>query len=144
MTEDLGGRLEPALSRDEYLGEAVWARECERIFSRVWCAVGREEDVAETGAYLRVEVAGESVLVTRDADGTLRAFYNVCRHRGSRLLDEPRGRGLRRILCPYHAWSYELDGACCRRRAWTRAAPATAARSCASTRSRSSICVCGI
>ena len=46
MTEDLGDRLEPALSREEYLGEPVWARECERIFGRTWCAVGREEDVA--------------------------------------------------------------------------------------------------
>ena len=113
MTEDLGDRLEPALSREEYLGESVWARECERIFGRTWCAVGREEDVAGAGAYLRVEVAGESVLVTRDADGSLHAFFNVCRHRGAELVDscgDACGSFGSAIRCPYHSWTYGLDG----------------------------------
>ncbi len=113
MTEDLGDRLEPALSREEYLGEAVWTRECDRIFGRTWCAVGREEDVAATGAYLRVEVAGESILVTRDASGTLHAFFNVCRHRGAELVDahaEACGSFGGAIRCPYHSWTYALDG----------------------------------
>ena len=90
-----------------------WARERERIFGRTWCAVGREADVDGPGDYLRVEVAGESVLVTRDADGALHAFFNVCRHRGAELVD-PSGDacgGVRRaIRCPYHSWTYALDG----------------------------------
>jgi Rieske 2Fe-2S family protein len=113
VTEDLGDRLEPALTREDYLGEPVWARECERIFGRTWCAVGRDEDVAVPGSYLRVEVAGESVFVTRDADGALHAFYNVCRHRGAELVDAGGpacGSFGSAIRCPYHSWTYGLDG----------------------------------
>jgi Rieske 2Fe-2S family protein len=114
VTEDLGDRLEPALSREDYLGEAVWARECERIFGRAWCAVGRDSDVGAPGSYLRVDVAGESVLVTRDGDGALHAFYNVCRHRGAELVDscagDPCGSFGSAIRCPYHSWTYGLDG----------------------------------
>jgi glycine betaine catabolism A len=114
VTEDLGDRLEPALSREDYLGEAVWARERERIFGRTWCAVGRESDVAQPGGYLRVDVAGESVLVTRNGDGALHAFYNVCRHRGAELVDSCVGDACGSfggaIRCPYHSWTYGLDG----------------------------------
>jgi phenylpropionate dioxygenase-like ring-hydroxylating dioxygenase large terminal subunit len=113
VTEDLGDRLEPALAREEYLGEAVWTRECDRIFGRTWCAVGREEDLAAAGAYLRIEVAGESILVTRDPSGALHAFFNVCRHRGAELVDscgDSCGTFGNAIRCPYHAWTYALDG----------------------------------
>jgi glycine betaine catabolism A len=113
LSPGLGDHLEPALSRDEYLGAAVWTRECERIFGRAWCAVGRTEDVAAPGAYLRVEVAGESIVVTRDADGELHAFYNVCRHRGAELVDscaDACGTFGSAIRCPYHSWTYALDG----------------------------------
>lgn len=113
MTDDLGDRLEPALARDDYLGEPVWHRERARIFGRSWCAVGRTEDVDSAGAYLRAEVAGESILVTRDADGSLHAFYNVCRHRGAELVDPgaaPCDSFGPAIRCPYHSWTYGLDG----------------------------------
>jgi Rieske 2Fe-2S family protein len=75
--------------------------------------VGRAEDVAEAGSYLLASIAGESVIVLRDRAAELHAFYNVCRHRGSTLLDEPREGAsghLVRIQCPYHAWVYDLDG----------------------------------
>jgi Rieske 2Fe-2S family protein len=113
LPDDLESRLEPALAREAYVGEATWARECERIFGRSWCAVGREGDLAEPGAWLRAEVGGESVLVTRGDDGTLRAFFNVCRHRGSELVDScgaGSGRFAGAIRCPYHSWTYGLDG----------------------------------
>jgi Rieske 2Fe-2S family protein len=76
----------------------------------MWVCVGRATDIPGAGDFFTHEIAGESIFVTRGADGVVRAFFNVCRHRGSRLLTEPRGRGLRRVLCPYHAWSYDLDG----------------------------------
>src|SRR6266536_115966 len=88
---------------------AVFAFERERWFARDWLCVGRTEDVAAMGEYLLAEPGGESVLVVRGADGGLRAFRNVCRHRGSTLVEEPCGR-LAKILCPYHAWIYDLDG----------------------------------
>ena len=82
-------------------------------FARTWLCVGREEDVAQPGTYMLATVAGESVIVVRDRQHVLRALHNVCRHRGSTLLDPPpdgvTGR-LVRIQCPYHAWVYDLDG----------------------------------
>jgi Rieske 2Fe-2S family protein len=86
----------------------VYEREQERIFARSWICVGRAADVADPGAYLTIEVAGEPLLVVRSSDGVVRAFANTCRHRGTRLLD---GAGtVRAITCPYHAWTYGLDG----------------------------------
>ena len=82
-------------------------------FARTWLCIGREEDVAAPGSYMLASVAGEDVMVLRDRDSTVRAFYNVCRHRGSTLLDQPQagaGDRLVRIQCPYHAWIYDLDG----------------------------------
>jgi Rieske 2Fe-2S family protein len=92
----------------------VFAFEQARWFATTWLCVGREEDIAVPGTYLLARVAGEGVIVVRGRDGTARAFNNVCRHRGSTLLDEPAdgaGSGkLVRIQCPYHAWIYDLDG----------------------------------
>jgi choline monooxygenase len=83
--------------------------ERERIFRRAWQYVGRAEQVAEPGSYLAADAGGVPVVVTRDADGELRAFVNVCRHRGSLLADEGEGRR-ETIQCRYHAWTYGLDG----------------------------------
>jgi len=88
----------------------ILQEELRRIFSTMWLCVGREEDLARPGDFLTREVGRESILMTRDAQGGLNAFYNVCRHRGSRLVDASCGSGLARIQCPYHAWTYDLDG----------------------------------
>lgn len=93
-----------------YTSAAVFATEQRELFARSWTCVARASDVRQPGDFLVVEVAGESLLLLRAADGVLRAFYNVCRHRGSRLVLETCGRGATRLLCPYHAWSYQLDG----------------------------------
>ena len=93
-----------------YTDPAVFAREQERFFSTMWVCVAREEDVAAPGDYVLRDVAGESCILTRDTGGALRAFYNVCRHRGTRLATEPKGRFAGRIQCPYHAWTYDLTG----------------------------------
>jgi Rieske 2Fe-2S family protein len=93
-----------------YVDPAHFLDERERFFGRMWAFVGREDEVARPGDAIVREVAGESLIVVRGEDAEIRAFYNVCRHRGTRLLDEPEGCIGRRIQCPYHAWTYDLQG----------------------------------
>src|SRR5262249_40889068 len=93
-----------------YASEEVFALERERLFAREWYYACREEHVEEPGAFVSADVVGESILVLRGRDGELRAFYNVCRHRGSRLCDEERGSVKGAIKCPYPAWAYGQDG----------------------------------
>lgn len=88
----------------------VFAREQERIFATQWVCVGRSADIPEAGSYCLIEVAGESLILLRDHDGQIYAHYNVCRHRGARLCTEMQGRFHETIMCPYHAWTYRLDG----------------------------------
>jgi choline monooxygenase len=91
-----------------YLGEDSLARDRERIFARTWQLVGHATQLAEPGAFLACEVAGEPVVVVRDTTGALRAFSNVCRHRAGPVAS---GNGCRQTLqCGYHGWSYALDG----------------------------------
>ena len=104
--------MERTLGREFYFSEDIFAREKERIFCREWVCAGREEDLITPGDYLVVGVAGESILVVRTREGTLAAHYNVCRHRGSRLVPEGSSGSLGgTIRCPYHSWTYALDGA---------------------------------
>jgi phenylpropionate dioxygenase-like ring-hydroxylating dioxygenase large terminal subunit len=91
-----------------YSDEELLRRERALIFARSWQYGGRAAQVAEPGSYLATDAGGVPILVTRDRDGTLRAFVNVCRHRGAVLMD---GCGQRNTLqCHYHAWTYGLDG----------------------------------
>jgi Rieske 2Fe-2S family protein len=102
--------VEPALPRAAYVGDDVWADERERLFARQWCCVGRTEGLEARGDWRSVEVGGESVLLVRDGD-RIRGFYNLCRHRGSQLVDEGgEGRFAGAVRCPYHSWTYGLDG----------------------------------
>ena len=95
-----------------YTDPEQFRSEMERFYLNQWVCVGREEQVARPGEYFLAEIADESIIVTRDAAGTLRAFFNVCRHRGTRMCTEPAGLFAGgRIRCPYHAWNYGLDGA---------------------------------
>ncbi len=107
----MSDRLIPTLNGSYYRDPELLQREFERIFFRSWLLAGRAEQLAQTGDYFTFELGHESVLVVRGPDATLRAFYNVCRHRGSRLCAEKSGRFERAIRCRYHAWSYGLDGA---------------------------------
>jgi Rieske 2Fe-2S family protein len=93
-----------------YTSPDIFAQEREKIFARRWICVGRESQVAVTGAYIVAEIAGESIIVVRDKPGILHAFYNVCRHRGTRLCEAAQGSFGGSIQCPYHAWTYGLDG----------------------------------
>jgi len=105
-------RPRPTLSGSDYSSEAVHEDERERIFFGGWLCVGRSEEVPSIGDYLVRDVVGESVFVVRNQAGALRAFYNVCAHRGTRLLDpQPACGHLGKVVkCPYHSWSYDFDG----------------------------------
>ena len=93
---------------DWYSDPAVLRLERERIFRRTWQYAGRADQVAEPGAFFTCDLAGVPIVVVRDEDGGLRGFLNVCRHRGSLVCE---GEGKRASLqCPYHAWTYGLDG----------------------------------
>lgn len=98
------------LAGPPYRDSAILAAEMELIFARQWLCVGHQDAVRSPGDFVMREFGDEAVLVVRGEDGELRAFHNVCRHRGTRLIDEPGGAGLECIRCPYHAWSYGLDG----------------------------------
>ena len=91
-----------------YTDPAMLEAERRRVFGRTWQAVGLAAWAPRPGTYFACEIAGEPVLVTRAADGVLRAFSNVCRHRGSELCA---GQGSGTVIrCPYHGWTYALDG----------------------------------
>jgi Rieske 2Fe-2S family protein len=88
----------------------IFAREQERIFGDLWVCVGRADALPNPGDFTTVELSRESIIVVRGRDGSLRAFLNVCRHRGARLCLEHTGNTGPALQCPYHAWSYSLDG----------------------------------
>ena len=104
-------RLEPGLPASWYHDPVHYRREFDRLWCDSWIAVERTDALAAAGDYRVVAVGDQSILLVRDEQGGLRAFHNTCRHRGSILCTEAQGR-LRgdRIVCPYHAWTYGLDG----------------------------------
>jgi choline monooxygenase len=93
-----------------YTDERIAELERKTVFARTWQAVGRAEQVAQPGQYLTAEVAGEPIVVVRGSDGQLRGFYNVCRHHAAAVMTEPCGTA-QNLRCPYHGWTYGLDGA---------------------------------
>jgi choline monooxygenase len=97
------------LPAEAYTSEAVFQHETDRLFRKGWLSVAFNHDVPKAGDALPLTVAGVELIILRDRDGNVRAFHNVCRHRASTILQEP-ARGLSVLRCPYHAWTYELDG----------------------------------
>src|SRR4051794_13596796 len=98
------------MPREYYTSPDILVEERERIFARHWNCVGRTSQIARPGDYIVRAVAGESLIILRDRDGELRAFFNVCRHRGTRICREASGQFSETIQCPYHAWTYATDG----------------------------------
>jgi phenylpropionate dioxygenase-like ring-hydroxylating dioxygenase large terminal subunit len=97
-----------AMPKSVYTSPEFAADEQEHIFAKDWLCAGRADSLKAPGDYLTMEISGEPIIVLRDRSGSLRAMSNVCRHRMSILLE---GRGnTRSIICPYHAWTYNLDG----------------------------------
>ena len=93
-----------------YTSPEYFARERERLFRRLWLFVGRDDDAPAPGCYVTRRIAGAEVLIVRDEAGTLHAFHNVCRHRGTLLCPEAAGQLRGFVQCPYHSWTYRLDG----------------------------------
>jgi choline monooxygenase len=91
-----------------YASEDVFAMEKERVFMKDWLLVGRVEEVENPGDYFTHVVMGEPIVVARHETGNIHVFYNQCRHRG---VEVAQGSGnTKRFMCPYHAWTYNLDG----------------------------------
>ena len=101
--------LEVSLPRDAYLDAEWWQREREKVFYDQWAYVGRAELWPAPGTFRVFDLCGESIVVVRDRRGELRGHLNLCRHRGSRLLCDE-GSVRNSIRCPYHGWTYALDG----------------------------------
>jgi Rieske 2Fe-2S family protein len=94
-----------------YVNDEVFRTEQQRIFAGGWVCIGRAERLEKPGDYFVADVASESLIVVRDESDAVHAFYNVCRHRGTRICETHSGRFSGAIQCPYHAWTYGLDGA---------------------------------
>ncbi len=111
-------RVDFILGEDERSGLPWWTYfnpelleiEKEELFRRCWQLAGHVNDIPEAGQYRCFDVVGERALLVRGSDGKVRAFHNVCRHRGSRVVAAEEGRCKGAIVCPFHGWSYNLDG----------------------------------
>jgi Rieske 2Fe-2S family protein len=104
-------RLEPSIPARYYYDPQQYERELEVFWYGMWVMAGREEEVPEPRHYKVVKIGTQSIMILRDLDGQLRAFHNTCRHRGSILCTEEQGRlPGRSLVCPYHTWTYSLDG----------------------------------
>ena len=102
-------RAASLLPKRAYHDPAIFDWERQHVLRRDWVMVAREEDVPEPGTYTLVDIDGENIIVVRGRDEVLRAFFNVCRHRGTAVAEEACGKVVR-FQCPYHAWIYDLEG----------------------------------
>ncbi|MGM0931687.1 MAG: aromatic ring-hydroxylating oxygenase subunit alpha [Actinomycetota bacterium] len=108
--EVISESLIATLPGNTYVDAEIFKTEQERIFEQMWFCAVRSEDLAKPGAYKTVQIGRESVIVTRNRKGAVRAYYNICRHRGVKLCLEESGEAGRSFQCPYHAWTYDFDG----------------------------------
>jgi len=100
---------------EAYISEEYARAERDRLWRKIWQQAGRVEDIPDVGDYLSYEILDDSILIVRSAPDTIKAYHNVCPHRGRRLVDTPKGarnaRGTRRqFVCGYHGWRFNLDG----------------------------------
>ena len=98
------------LAREYYTSGEIFDAEMERIFNRQWFCAGHLSRISNAGDYFVVEAFGESIIILRDQNQRVRAFYNVCRHRGTHMCEETEGSFGKSIQCRYHAWTYNLEG----------------------------------
>ena len=98
------------MSRDPYTDPVRFELERERVLGASWLLAGRSAQVAGTGDWMTYEGHGETIVITRQPDGSLAAFHNSCRHRGPAIVTDLTGRGARRFTCPYHGWVYDTTG----------------------------------
>ena len=93
-----------------YFSKEMLEEEKEQLFRRHWQLICHVNDIPEPGDYIAMDMVGERALVVRGQDGTVRAFHNLCRHRGSRVVADDKGHCRSAIICPFHGWAYNLDG----------------------------------
>ncbi|MEO1193235.1 MAG: aromatic ring-hydroxylating dioxygenase subunit alpha [Pseudomonadota bacterium] len=102
--------LSPTLPGRYYHDPKVLEAETEAIFHRTWQLIGHQSQIKNPGDYITAEILGQKLFALRGDDGEIRAFYNVCQHRAHGLLSGESGNTRNTIVCPYHAWTYRLDG----------------------------------
>src|SRR6266545_3179146 len=113
---DIEDLAEPVtIGVEAYTSEAYARAERDKLWRKVWQQVGRVEELPEVGSYLTYDILDDALLIVRTAPDTIKAFYNVCSHRGRRLVDTPPGaknaKGEKvRFVCGFHGWTYDLEG----------------------------------
>ena len=107
---EIGSQGQLTLPQEYYLSEKLFQRELLSLFLDRWLCVAHIDDIPEAGSFLNIEIGSESIILVRDHHGAIHANFNVCRHRGTRMLAEKCGKLGRTLQCPYHAWTYHLDG----------------------------------
>ena len=109
--ESLIARCRPgwSLPREFYVEEDVYRFDLARIWRTGWLFAGHSCELEQRGDYLTLGIDADSIIVARGDDGAVHALHNVCRHRGSMICTEPAGKA-KRFVCPYHQWTYGLDG----------------------------------
>jgi Rieske 2Fe-2S family protein len=108
--DSISDSLIRTLPGNAYFSPEIFAREQEKIFEQMWICVARGSELAKPGDFKTVQVGRESLIISRNRRREPRAFFNVCRHRGARVCSEESGTDKRSFQCPYHAWTYDLDG----------------------------------
>src|SRR5437762_317114 len=103
-------RMHRTLPRQFYADPDFYRREVDRFYFNRWICAGRADQIPNPGDYFTRNLGDDSVIVTRDRTDSIHALFNVCRHRGTRLCDHAEGHFADRIQCPYHAWTYDLEG----------------------------------
>jgi Rieske 2Fe-2S family protein len=99
------------LPSDYYQSEAIYKEELDKVFYKRWLLAARAEEIPNTGDFTTLQIGDENLIITRGEDGNIRALFNVCRHRGTRMCASDKGCfENKKIGCPYHAWSYDLTG----------------------------------
>ena len=98
-----------SLEQPFYTDETIFQQDIEKIWLQYWVYVGHISQLPRAGANITLQLGSEPVLIVRDEDGQVRAFLNVCRHRGSLICSEDSGQA-KKLVCPYHQWVYDLDG----------------------------------
>ena len=101
---------EDRVHRDLYLSDELFELEQQHFFATTWSYLGHASQVPEAGEYLTVEIGGRPLVMVRQSDGAIRVLFNRCAHKGTRLVSEAHGNVGRHFRCPYHAWTYRLDG----------------------------------
>ena len=97
------------LEQKFFTDKQIFEEDFKHIFSNQWVFIGHISRIPNKGDFFITEIANESIIVVRDRGGDINCFYNVCRHRGSHICTKTEG-SLRKLVCPYHAWTYNLDG----------------------------------